>query len=166
MSRNGGQAILPVVLALVMACAQPTSTTPPPVQQPAQSNLPTVTFPDGYVVHVEVVADDESRSQGLMFRDRLREGTGMLFLFRESGDLSFWMKNTLIPLDMIWIDENQKVVHVKSNVPPCKADPCPSYSPGVNARNVLEVAAGVAAQHRIEAGAQLKIAGTDNVQIR
>ena len=143
---------------LIAACAQ-TPPTPSPVQtDTASSTLPTVTFPDGFVVRVEVVADDESRSQGLMFRDRLREGTGMLFVFPAMTELSFWMKNTLIPLDMIWIDNQQRVVHVKENVPPCTADPCPSYAAGVNAQFVLEVAGGVARQHRVEPGAQLQFA--------
>jgi uncharacterized protein len=150
-----------LAVVLTAACAQ-TPPPPAPVQtDTTPSTLPTVTFPDGYVVRVEVVADDESRAQGLMFRDRLREGTGMLFVFPAMTELGFWMKNTLIPLDMIWIDDKQRVVHVKENVPPCKADPCPTYSAGVNAQFVLEVAGGVARQHRIEPGAQLQFARVD-----
>jgi uncharacterized protein len=150
-----------LAILLVAACAQ---TPPPPAAVRADttsSTLPTVTLPDGYVVHVEVVADDESRAQGLMYRDRLREGTGMLFIFPNMNELGFWMKNTLIPLDMVWIDDKQRVVHVKENVPPCKADPCPTYSPGVNAQFVLELAGGVARQHRVEQGSQLQFARVD-----
>ena len=145
-----------LALILIVACAQTPPATAPVRTDTTNSTLPAVTFPDGFVVHVEVVADDESRAQGLMFRDRLREGTGMLFVFPQTTELSFWMKNTLISLDMVWIDEQQRVVHVKENVPPCKADPCPTYSPGVNARYVLEVAGGVTRQHRLEPGAQLQ----------
>lgn len=130
--------------------------------------MPAVTFPDGHVVRVEIVADDESRARGLMFRDRLAPDAGMLFVFPASTELSFWMKNTLIPLDMIWIDDSQRVVGVLYDVPPCKADPCPSYGPpaGVMARYVLEVAGSVARQHGIVAGSQLRFSGTENVVSR
>jgi uncharacterized membrane protein (UPF0127 family) len=113
---------------------------------------PRVVFPDGFVVSVEVVSDEESRSRGLMYRDQLLPGTGMLFIFPEDGHYPFWMKNTLIPLDMIWIGTDGKVAHVKYDVPPCKADPCPSYPPNATARYVLEVAGGVARQHGLKAG--------------
>jgi uncharacterized membrane protein (UPF0127 family) len=86
-----------------------------------------------------------------------------MFLFPKSGDYPFWMKNTLIPLDMIWIDEGKKIVHVAANVPPCKADPCPSYPPNANAKYVLELAAGVAAKHGLKNGDVLRFVGLENV---
>jgi uncharacterized membrane protein (UPF0127 family) len=101
-----------------------------------------------------------------MYRDQLREGTGMLFFFPATGDYPFWMKNTLIPLDLIWIDESHKVVHVAGNVPPCKADPCPSYPPNAPARYVLELAAGMAGRHRVVTGSTLRFEGTDQVIVR
>ena len=152
-----------LLLVLFVACAQ--APNPAPVQSET-SNLPTITFPDGYVVRVEVAANDELRQQGLMYRDRLREAHGMIFLFARSDVYPFWMKNTLIPLDMIWIGDDRHVAHVKTNVPPCQADPCPSYDPQVPARYVLEVAGGVAAQHHLKAGDQLRFEGLDNVTIR
>jgi uncharacterized membrane protein (UPF0127 family) len=127
---------------------------------------PRVVFPDGYAVHVEVAPDPETREQGLMHRDRLRDHTGMVFLFPEKGVYPFWMKNTLIPLDIMWIDEQKRVAHVKYDVPPCKADPCPNYDPGVPARYVLEVAGGVARQHNVAAGAQLRFEGLDTIRAR
>jgi uncharacterized membrane protein (UPF0127 family) len=66
------------------------------------------------------------------------------------------MKNTLIPLDMVWIDEQRRIAEVKSGVPPCKADPCPSYSPAVNALYVLELAGGVAEAHGLKPGGALR----------
>jgi uncharacterized membrane protein (UPF0127 family) len=90
----------------------------------------------------------------------------MIFLFPESGDYPFWMKNTLIPLDMIWIDDQKKIVHVAHDVPPCKADPCPSVPPGANAKYVVEVAAGVAARHNLANGQTLRFEGLDNVVVR
>ncbi|HEX8620295.1 MAG TPA: DUF192 domain-containing protein [Thermoanaerobaculia bacterium] len=136
-----------------------------PSAQPAPSG-PRVIFPDGFVVSVEIAADDELRAQGLMYRDQLRPGTGMLFLFNEDDEHAFWMKNTLIPLDMVWIDASQRVAAVKYNVPPCKIANCPSYPPGVPSRYVLEVAGGVAQQHGIKAGDQLRFEQTNNIVIR
>ena len=140
-------------------CARTPAATPPMNTTAG----PRVILPDGYAIAVEVAADDETRAQGLMYRDQLREGTGMLFFFTTTAEYPFWMKNTLIALDMIWIDENHKVVHVEPNVPPCKADPCPNYPPNAPARYVLELAGGMAAKHRVTAGSTLRFEGTGNV---
>ncbi|HYO78627.1 MAG TPA: DUF192 domain-containing protein [Thermoanaerobaculia bacterium] len=162
-----------VMLMLFAACSQqqPSSAPSAPSEttssQPAvAANGPRVIFPDGFVVNVEIAADDELRAQGLMYRDHLRPGTGMLFLFAEDEEHAFWMKNTVIPLDMVWIDANQRVVAVKYNVPPCKVENCPSYPPGVLSRYVLEVAGGVAQQHGIKAGDQLRFEQTEGIPIR
>jgi uncharacterized membrane protein (UPF0127 family) len=162
---------LPVVMLLVFAaCSQPSAppepAAPADTQQPAAASGPRVIFPDGFVVSVEIAADNELRAQGLMYRDHLKPGTGMLFLFKEDGDNAFWMKNTLIPLDMIWLDASQRVVHVKYNVPPCKVANCPSYPPGVPSRYVLEVGGGEAQRHGIKTGDQLRFEQTDGVVIR
>jgi uncharacterized membrane protein (UPF0127 family) len=126
---------------------------------------PHVILSDGYRVGVEIAASDATRQQGLMYRDRLPEDRGMIFLFTASGEYAFWMKNTLIPLDMIWIDEQNRVVHVTHDVPPCKADPCPSYPPNARARYVLELAAGVAARHHIVNGQTVRFEAFDNVAV-
>ncbi len=138
------------------ACTQPPA---PPPSAPRTTEGPRVIFPDGFVVRVEIVADEESRAQGLMYRDQLLPGTGMLFLFPADGTYPFWMKNTRIPLDMIWIDASRRVAHLKHGVPPCLVDPCPSYDPGVPARYVLEVAGGVAGDHGVAEGAVLRFEG-------
>ena len=130
------------------------------------TNSPRVVFPDGFAVNVEVVADDETRAQGLMFRDHLDDDKGMIFFFPESGEYPFWMKNTLIPLDMIWIDDARRIAHIAHDVPPCKADPCPSYPPNARSRYVLEVAAGVAAKHRLKDGDALRFEGMEQVVVR
>jgi hypothetical protein len=127
---------------------------------------PLVTFPDGFVVSVEPVADPELRAQGLMYRDQVRPGTGMLFFFPEEGEYPFWMKNTRIPLDIIWIDSSRRIAHVKHDVPPCHVADCPSYPPNAKARYVLEVAAGVAKEHGLKAGDVLKFEGTEGVVVR
>jgi hypothetical protein len=159
------------VLLIAFACTKPA---PPPAPetapsaatgaQPAETaNGPRVIFPDGFVVNVEIANDDELRAQGLMYRDHLRPGTGMLFFFPTDGVYGFWMKNTRIPLDIIWIDANQRVAHVKFHVPPCQVRDCPSYDPGVPARYVLEVAGGEAQRHGIKAGDQLRFEQTEGV---
>jgi uncharacterized membrane protein (UPF0127 family) len=125
-----------------------------------------VVFPDGYAVTVEVAADNSTRQQGLMYRDNLPGDRGMIFFFPSAGDYAFWMKNTLIPLDMIWIDDQKRIVHVAHDVPPCKADPCPNYPPNAVAKYVLEVAAGVAARHGLANAQTLRFEGLDNVVVR
>ena len=92
---------------------------------------------------VETAGTFEEQSQGLQFRTELAPDAGMLFIFSHDGRYAFWMKDTLIPLDMIWLDRDMKVVHMKENVPPCTHDPCPSYSPESPARYVLELNAGM-----------------------
>ena len=153
-----------LLVTLFLTCAQPPSTPPPAMN--ANTSGPRVILPDGYAVAVELATNDETRAQGLMFRDQLREGAGMLFFFPKTGEYPFWMQNTLIPLDMIWIDENYRVAHVAADVPPCKADQCPSYAPNAPARYVLEVAAGVAARHKVVAGSSVRFEGTGDVIVR
>jgi uncharacterized membrane protein (UPF0127 family) len=67
---------------------------------------------------------------------------------------------------MIWLDSGHRIAHVKFNVPPCKADPCPSYPPNARARYVLEVAGGVAKQHGLKAGDVLRFEGIDGYEAR
>ena len=98
---------------------------------------------------VELAQSLDERGRGLMFRESLDENSGMLFVFPESGKHTFWMKNTLIPLDMIWIDENKRVTHIESNVPPCMADPCQTYTPSSDSLYVLEINSGLAEKNRI-----------------
>ena len=90
--------------------------------------------------NVEVAKTQEQRQQGLMLRESLEEGSGMLFLFEESGFHAFWMKNTLIPLDVIWISEDMKVVDVQT-LQPCRVEECQSFVPSKKAKYVLEVRA-------------------------
>lgn len=101
-------------------------------------------------VDIEIVQTPEKIEKGLMFRDNMPQNHGMLFVFASEGEYSFWMKNTLIPLDMIWMDYNRRVVHIEENVPPCKKNPCPSYTPSNAALYVLEVNAGYVQKHSIK----------------
>lgn len=161
--------VLILILALA-ACAQRTpapnpATTTATVTE-ATISTPRIVLPDNYAVSVEVASDDATREQGLMYRDHLADDRGMIFLFTQSGEYPFWMKNTLIPLDMIWMDGEHRIVHIASNVQPCKADPCPNYPPNAKAFSVLELAAGVAARHHLADGNVLKFEGLDSVVVR
>jgi uncharacterized membrane protein (UPF0127 family) len=81
----------------------------------------------------------EERKKGLMFRENLDPEKGMLFIFEEEGRHGFWMKNTLIPLDIIWINGNKEVVFINKNTQPCKEDACPIIEPTEDAKYVLEM---------------------------
>ena len=109
-------------------------------------------------LEVEIAANDAQRRIGLMNRNSLAERRGMLFVFEKQGYLNFWMKNTLISLDMIFIDENNKIVHVVRNAPPCRAvrdADCPKYNSEKPAKYVVEVNAGIAEKLAIEIGNQV-----------
>jgi uncharacterized protein len=103
-------------------------------------------------IDVEVVQKQEDRTRGLQFRKSLGGKNGMLFIFPNNRRQSFWMKDTFISIDIIWMDPARKVVHIEKNVPPCKADPCPTYVPNQNALYVLEINAGHAASLNIHVG--------------
>jgi uncharacterized membrane protein (UPF0127 family) len=120
-----------------------------------------VILPDATVVRVEIADTEAKRQRGLMFRERLGPDEGMIFLFDEPGFYPFWMKNTLIPLDMIWLDGQGRVVSIAGSVPPCKADPCPTFppDPGTSALYVLEVQAGFARRHGVKVGDVLTLKG-------
>src|SRR3954453_20164828 len=154
-----------VLLMLALACAQRTPA-PSPATTTSAASAQRIVLPDNFVVSVEVAATEELRSQGLMYRDQLAENRGMIFLFPQVGEYPFWMKNTLIPLDMIWIDSDHRIVHIAHDVPPCKADPCPNYPPHAMASSVLELAAGVAAKHQLKDGDVLRFEGMNSVVVR
>ena len=91
---------------------------------------------------VEVARTEVDRQKGLQGREQLAKDKGMLFVFPVLYPYAFWMKDTLIPLDMIWLDSDGRIVFIAENVPPCESDPCPTYQPTEKARYVLEIKAG------------------------
>ena len=124
--------------------------TPPPV---------TATLPDGTVIDLELALTTDEITRGLMFRPSLRPDRGMLFVFTETKPLSFWMKNTLIPLDIVFLDEHGAVLRVERDAPPCAAEPCPSYASNRPSRAVLELSAGVAARRALVEGSRIRFTG-------
>lgn len=118
----------------------------------------TLTSPNGDTVEVAVeIADtDEERATGLMNRTELPEGTGMLFVFDTDEVRSFWMKNTLIPLDVLFF--NQHGVFVSSStMDPCTKDPCMSYLSALPARFALEAPAGFTERADVGIGWKLEM---------
>jgi uncharacterized membrane protein (UPF0127 family) len=161
--------LLLVALAVVAGCSHPAAAPAAGGSVPAAAapaSHPAVVLPDGTSFEVELASDDATRQEGLMFRESLLPRHGMLFFFPSSEVYPFWMKNTIIPLDMIWIDDGGKAVHIESRVPPCTADPCPSYSPGVAARYVLELAGGEAEAHHLHSGDTLSLRNVTGVVVR
>lgn len=90
-------------------------------------------------VKVEVADTEIERARGLQGRNALDIDRGMLFIFPRQDVFNFWMKDTLIALDMIWINDDLQVVDIKENVPPCQTDPCEIYAPQGKAVYVLEI---------------------------
>jgi uncharacterized membrane protein (UPF0127 family) len=111
------------------------------------------------VIEVEIADTMEDRTKGLMYRKSIPENFGMFFIFDEEAEHDFWMKNTLIPLDMIFFDRNYKVVKIVHNAQPCKKDPCMVYSTDKVSKYVLEVNAGLGDKIGLKEGdsAELKI---------
>jgi uncharacterized membrane protein (UPF0127 family) len=102
---------------------------------------------------VEIADEPGKWSRGLMFRDSLVGG--MLFVFPDEEPRSFWMKNTRIPLDILYFDADGNLDSVRS-MRPCKKDPCPMYRSAGPARFALEVNAGVAEEHGVGVGWRLE----------
>jgi hypothetical protein len=107
-----------------------------------------VCFPQG-CVNAEVARTEEARRIGLMGREALAEGDGMLFVFPEEGEYRFWMKNMFFPIDLIWIAADGRVRAVTQNAAPCTGAQCPSFSADAETRFVLEVPAGYISRHGI-----------------
>lgn len=106
---------------------------------------------------VELAKTNAEREKGLMNRKELDKNKGMLFIFGNEGVYPFWMENTLIPLDMIWIGQNQEVVFAAQNVQPCKTFICPITNPGVKAKYVLEINAGLVQKLNIKIGELVQV---------
>lgn len=105
---------------------------------------------------VEIADDNDERARGLMFRDELATGTGMLFIHDSEEPEAYWMKNTKIPLDILYFDNARKLVAQQRDVPPCSAgNACPTYPSNAPARYVLELNAGEAAKLKLENGTEL-----------
>ena len=104
---------------------------------------------------VEIADSAEEIRTGLMHRKSLASNEGMLFIFPRPGYYNFWMKNTLIPLDMIWLNKAEEIVFIKHQAQPCLKEPCSSFGPNQRAKYVLEINGGLASDFNFEKGDQM-----------
>lgn len=115
-----------------------------------------VTLPDGSTVRAEVMTHDKDMMRGMMFRDSLPEGNGMLFIHPAPGKYAYWMYQVKVPLDIIWMDARGRVVEIVENAPPCKAaaSECMNLKHGGNqeAMVVLELPGGYGRKHGVAIG--------------
>lgn len=126
---------------------------------PANQASPLAVELRGEHFSIELATNNTSREHGLMLRTTLAPDHGMLFVFSDTAPRGFWMKNTLIPLDILYFDADRRLVSAQQDVPPCKADPCPIYPSTGPARYVLELSAGTARRIGVRDGDTLAIEG-------
>jgi uncharacterized protein len=122
------------------------------------SGLIPITLPGGAIIQAELANTPQKRAEGLMYREHLADDRGMLFTFSQAEAWVFWMKNTKIPLDLIWINEKKQIIHMEQRVPICTRtdDSCPQYRPNEGALYVLELAAGRAESLKLQRGSKLQ----------
>lgn len=106
---------------------------------------------------VEIADTQEKQALGLMFRDSMPDDAGMIFIFPNEAPRSFWMKNTRIPLDIMYFDKDLKMVSISADTPPCRVSRCPSYPSSKPAMYVLELNAGKASELGVGPGDKLTI---------
>lgn len=106
--------------------------------------------------NVEVAKTPTEQSYGLMNRKNLAKNAGMLFVYDNASELSFWMKNTLIPLDIIFVDASKKIVDIQT-MTPCHEVTCPIYHSKKPAQYALEINAGLSRQYNISTGNRVYI---------
>jgi uncharacterized membrane protein (UPF0127 family) len=128
-----------VGIVFISACSQKTS------------DLTIHTAAGDHRLQVEVAKNAVAQQRGLMYRQSLGKDSGMLFIFDEQQPLTFWMKNTLIPLDILFISSDLVIVDIMT-MQPCTFDPCPVYTSKRPARYALEVNAGYVHAHAIKIG--------------
>ena len=110
----------------------------------------------GHIIRLEVAQTQQQQAIGLMYRTTLADNRGMLFPFEPPQSVRFWMKNTLIPLDMVFL-QNGVVKAIAANVPPCTAAPCSMYGPQTPINQVIELRSGRAAELGLKVGESVKI---------
>ena len=157
-----------ILLALIVGSCSPTPdagsvSTPAPTTEAAPTapvapvDHPTAVLPDGFSVKLELAITPDELAQGLMFRPKLPEDRGMLLLFSEERLPNIWMMNTLVALDIVYLDEAGVVVDVITDAQPCPGEPCPRFAPKQPARAVLEIPAGSALRHGVVEGIALEL---------
>ena len=137
-----------MLLAMLAAC----SSEKPSTMEDLQSAL--VTLPGGQKIKAERMVLVTDLARGMMFRESLAPDRGMLFFHEREGNYSYWMYQTKIPLDIVWMDRNRRIVEISANTPPCTtaASQCPHYGGKQRSQYVLELAGGMAAKYGLKVG--------------
>jgi uncharacterized membrane protein (UPF0127 family) len=152
---------IPIIILLIIAISlffQLTNNPPQPINN--LDNNPNNNYQliiNNQTIHLTPAITNEQKSKGLMNITNLPPNQGMIFIYNQEQTLSFWMKNTLIPLDIIFLNKDYEVVDIKHNFQPCTNDPCPSYQSKQPAKYAIELNAGQAKQLNIQTGNQLII---------
>jgi len=150
--------LLAAAVLILVACHQ--SAPPPDVVEttPAavEVELPQAVLPDGAKITLELAQTGEEIERGLMFRPSLPANRGMLFLFAEDRYPTFWMMNTFVALDLIYLDQDGVIVDMAVNAQPCSAEPCPRFASEEPSRAVLELVAGSVAEHGLSEGVRIE----------
>lgn len=116
-----------------------------------------------YYFASEIAKTPQQHQIGMMYRTALSEHQAMLFVFSQPEKRVFWMKNVQIPLDMLFFDSHGQLQEIKSNVPPCRSETCPTYpTTQANSQYVLEIKGGTAEKHQLHLGALLR---QENVEL-
>lgn len=119
-----------------------------------ENNINKICFKEN-CFNLEIAEDDLERAKGLMFRKDLCNDCGMLFIFEKEGNYKFWMENTLIPLNIIWMNKNLEVIFIEESIP-CIEEKCKLYGPEKNSSYVLEINKGKANEIGLKIGDQMR----------
>ena len=140
-------ALVLIGIILTTGCSSPDVTD--------EVGLTQITFPNGARINAETMRDEVELIKGLMYRESLPPNRGMLFIHPDEDIFHYWMYQTKIPLDIIWMDHDRRIVEMSLDTPPCLAkDPkdCANYGGHFKSKYALEVNAGVAKKNGLKAG--------------
>ncbi|OUL23221.1 DUF192 domain-containing protein [Nostoc sp. 106C] len=163
-----GLSLFSILLSvLLMGCSPPTTAKPPTATSDSQAQAPVsagqklpisaeAIVPNGTKVQLEVAQTPKQQEIGLMYRTSLPDNQGMLFKFPSAQPVRFWMKNTLIPLDIVFM-QNGVVKYIQTSTPPCTKEPCPTYGPSTLIDTVIELRSGRATELKLKVGDSIKI---------
>ena len=144
---------LTVILLTLAGCAGGLKTV-----KPGEIQGTAIRLPDGTTVMAETMRHEMDVRRGMMFRDSLPEGRGMLFVHGSPGMYAYWMYQVKIPLDIVWLDANRRIVEISANTPPCpfkSARECPNFGGAQTSLYVLELPAGAVQKHGLKTGDRL-----------
>ena len=160
--------VLSIVLGvLLISCSPPTPAVPPTVTSSTPTPSPVMNtgqqlpisgraIVHGTTLELEVARTPRQQEMGLMYRPPLPDNRGMLFQFPSAQPISFWMKDTPVPLDIVFMHSGV-VEYIAAKVPPCTSAPCPTYGPGKPIDQVIELRSGRSAELGLKIGDRVKI---------